>query len=136
MTTSTTPANKTGKICYVEIPATDIGRSAEFYERAFGWKTRRRGDGAIAFDDAVNGVSGTWVLGRPPSSEPGLMVYIMVASAARTVDAVVAAGGEIVQHVNPDEGEVVARFRDPAGNVLGIYQDRGLAEAEGEQPAG
>jgi predicted enzyme related to lactoylglutathione lyase len=65
------------------------------------------------------------------------MIYIMVASAARTVDAVVAAGGAIVQHVNPDEGVVVARFRDPAGNVLGIYEQEGLAEAEaeGEQPA-
>jgi predicted enzyme related to lactoylglutathione lyase len=137
MTTSTTPRDKTGKICYVEIPATDIGRSAEFYERAFGWKTRRRGDGEIAFDDAVGQVSGTWVLGRPPSSEPGLMIYIMVASAARTVEGVVAAGGAIVQHVNPDEGVVVARFRDPAGNVLGIYEQEGLAEAEreGEQPA-
>ena len=122
--------NRTGKICYVEIPATDISRSAEFYEQVFGWKTRERGDGAMAFDDTVE-VGGTWVLGRPPSSEPGLMIYIMVASAASAVDAVVAAGGEIVQPVNPDEGVVHARFRDPAGNVLGIYQDPGLAEAEG-----
>jgi uncharacterized protein len=121
--------NRTGKICYVEIPATDIRRSAEFYERAFGWTTRERGDGAMAFDDTIGGVSGTWVLGRPPSSEPGLMIYVMVASAASAVDALVAAGGEIVQAVNPDE-PVHARFRDPAGNVLGIYEQPGLAETE------
>jgi predicted enzyme related to lactoylglutathione lyase len=122
--------NRTGKICYVEIPATDIRRSAEFYERAFGWKTRAREDGELAFDDTIGEVSGTWVLGRPPSSEPGLMIYIMVASAASAVDALVAAGGEIVQPVNPDEHVVHARFRDPAGNVLGIYQEPGLAETE------
>src|SRR4030081_1025199 len=90
---------RTGKICYIEIPATDVQESANFYERAFGWQTRQRGDGSTAFDDTVNQVSGTWVLGRPPSAEPGLMVYVMVASAAAAMDAVVSAGGEIVQPV-------------------------------------
>lgn len=122
---------RTGKICYLELPATDIARSADFYERTFGWQVRRRGDGAVAFDDTVNAVSGTWVLGRPPASEPGLLVYIMVADAAAVVDAVAAAGCEIVRPIDPEEREVHAWFRDPAGNVLGIYQQPGLAETEG-----
>ena len=54
----------------------------------------------------------------------------MVASAAKTIEAIIAAGGEIVRPVNPDEREVYAHFRDPAGNVLGIYQQPGLAEIE------
>jgi predicted enzyme related to lactoylglutathione lyase len=54
----------------------------------------------------------------------------MVASAAAAMDAVVSAGGEIVQPVHPDDREVVATFRDPAGNVMGIYQQPGLAETE------
>jgi predicted enzyme related to lactoylglutathione lyase len=124
------PAYRTGKICYVEIPATDIRRSADFYERAFGWQTRQRGDGSTAFDDTVNQVSGTWVLGRAPAVEPGLMVYIMVASAAAAVDAVVAAGGEIVQPAHPGQREVVVLFRDPGGNLMGIYEQPGLAESE------
>ena len=45
------PTFANGKICYLEIPATDIARSAEFYNRAFGWQTRKRGDGSVA--DAV-----------------------------------------------------------------------------------
>jgi len=57
-------------------------------------------------------------------------VFIMVASAATTIEAIIAAGGEIVQPVNPDEGEIYALFRDPAGNILGIYQQPGLAEQE------
>lgn len=135
MTTPAPPTLRTGKICYIEIPATDIGRSAEFYERAFGWQIRQRGDGATAFDDTVNEVSGTWVLGRSPQAEPGLMVYIMVVNAAEAVEGIVAAGGEIVQRINPDEHEVLAFFRDPAGNVLGIYQQPGLAEADASQYA-
>ena len=119
----TTPTN--GKICYVEIPAIDVPRSVEFYRAVFGWHVRRRGDGQTAFDDSVGEVSGTWVTGRPPSSQPGLLLYIMVDSVPTTVDAVVKNGGEIVQPVGADAPEVTARFRDPAGNVIGLYQEPG-----------
>lgn len=119
------PKLANGKICYLEIPATDVARSAEFYTRVFGWKTRRRGDGALAFDDGVGEVSGTWVPGRPPSTGPGLLVYIMVDDVARTCEAVTAQGGEIVQPIGRDAPEITARFRDPAGNVLGLYQEPG-----------
>ena len=61
------PTLKNGKICYIEIPATDIARSADFYQRVFGWNIRQRGDGSSAFDDSVGEVSGSWRLGRPPS---------------------------------------------------------------------
>ena len=118
------PTLGNGKICYIEIPATDITRSADFYQRVFGWNIRRRGDGSTAFDDGVGEVSGAWVLGRPPASQPGLMIYIMVDSAEATVQAIVAAGGEIVQPIGGDAPEITARFRDPAGNVIGIYEQR------------
>jgi predicted enzyme related to lactoylglutathione lyase len=118
------PTLANGKICYIEIPATDIQRSAEFYAKVFGWKVRQRGDGSIAFDDAVEQVSGTWVLGRPSASTPGLLIYIMVDSVANTVDAVIANGGEIAQPIGGDAPEITARFRDPAGNVIGLYQER------------
>ncbi len=112
-----------GKICYVEIPAADVGRSSSFYEAVFGWNLRQRGDGATAFDDTTGEVSGTWVPGRPPAAEPGLMLYVMVDSVAATVDAVVAQGGEIVQPIGADAPEITARFRDPGGNVIGLYQE-------------
>jgi predicted enzyme related to lactoylglutathione lyase len=116
------PTLANGKICYVEIPATDIVRSAVFYETVFGWRLRERGDGATAFDDTTGEVSGTWVTGRPPSKEPGLLLYVMVDDAAATVEAVEAQGGEIVQPIGGDAPEITARFRDPGGNVVGIYQ--------------
>ena len=122
------PTLGSGKVCYLEIPATDARRSAAFYVAVFGWSTRRRGDGAVAFDDGVNQVSGAFVLNRPPMREAGLLVYIMVNNAAATADAVVEHGGEIVQPVTADAPEIIARFRDPAGNVLGIYQDRSAGE--------
>jgi uncharacterized protein len=52
------PKLTNGKICYLEMPATDIARSAEFYKGVFGWNVRKRGDGSAAFDDTTGEVSG------------------------------------------------------------------------------
>ena len=119
------PTRANGKICYVEIPATDVEASAAFYEAVFGWRLRKRGDGATAFDDTIGEVSGTWVTGRPPASDPGLLLYVMVDDAEATVEAIVAHGGELVQPIGGDAPEITARFRDPGGNVIGIYQEPG-----------
>jgi predicted enzyme related to lactoylglutathione lyase len=118
------PTLGNGKICYVEIPAADIARSADFYKRIFGWNIRQRGDGHTAFDDTTGEVSGSWVLGRPPSSKPGLLFYVMVDDVAAILDLIVASGGKIVQPIGADAPEIIARFTDPAGNVIGLYQER------------
>jgi uncharacterized protein len=116
------PTMANGKICYIEIPAIDINISASFYKAVFGWQTRQRGDGSTAFDDGVGEVSGTWVIGRRAATDPGLLIYIMVDSVANSVEAVIANGGKIVQPIGMDAPEITARFSDPAGNVLGLYQ--------------
>ncbi len=119
------PTMGNGKICYVEMPASSVERSAAFYTSVFGWKVRTRVDGSTAFDDGVGEVSGTWKTGRPPMRDVGLLIYIMVDSVADTIEKVVANGGEIVQPIGADAPEITARFRDPAGNILGLYQQRG-----------
>ena len=116
------PTLANGKICYIEIPAINVRRAAEFYEKVFGWGIRKRGDGAIAFDDTTGEVSGTWVTGRSPATSPGLLLYIMVDSVTATIDSVITHGGELVQPIGADAPEITARFRDPAGNVIGLYQ--------------
>lgn len=119
------PTLGNGKVCYIEMPAINVNESASFYNAVFGWQIRQRGDGSTAFDDSVGEVSGAWITGRPASKEPGLLIYIMVDSVAATVDAVIARGGKIVQPIGMDAPEVTARFSDPAGNVLGLYQEPG-----------
>jgi predicted enzyme related to lactoylglutathione lyase len=116
------PTLGNGKICYLEIPTSDIAQSAEFYQRVFGWATRRRGDGSLAFDDGVGEVSGSWVVGRPPQTGPGILIYIMVDNMNEILDKIVANGGAIVQPVGADAPEITARFRDTGGNVIGLYQ--------------
>jgi uncharacterized protein len=68
------PIYANGKIGYIEMPATDIARCAEFYGRVLGWNVRRRGDGSTAFDDSTGQVSGGWVLGRLPTERAGAVV--------------------------------------------------------------
>jgi Predicted enzyme related to lactoylglutathione lyase len=117
------PTLANGKICYVEFPAVDVTKSAEFYAKVFSWGIRKRGDGQTAFDDSVGQVSGTWVTGRKPAGEPGLLLYVMVDDVAATIDDVIAHGGKLVQPVGADAPEITARIKDPAGNTIGLYQE-------------
>jgi uncharacterized protein len=119
------PTLGNGKICYLELPSTDPQSSAAFYQAVFGWVSRRRDDGHLAFDDGVGEVSGSWVTGRAPAGEPGLMLYVMVDDMDAALKLVGAHGGEVVQPVGADAPEITARFRDPSGNILGIFQERG-----------
>ena len=115
-----------GKICYLEIPAADVEASARFYAEAFGWKIRTRGDGQRAFDDTTGAVSGSWVTGRPPSREPGIVAYVMVDRIEATSAKIAAAGGRLATPRTPigAGGEAYATFHDPAGNLLGLYEER------------
>jgi len=117
------PTSADGKICYIEMPARDVSRSASFYKNVFGWNIRQRGDGATAFDDTIGEVSGAFVLNRKPMTEVGLLVYIMVANIQDTIEKLVANGGTIIQPVGMDAPEITARFTDPGGNILGLYQE-------------
>jgi predicted enzyme related to lactoylglutathione lyase len=114
-----------GKICYLEIPATNVDASAAFYTKVFGWATRTRGDGHKAFDDATGNVGGTWVLGRTPSREPSVLVYVMVDDIEATLKRIVGGGGQIATPRAPagPGGGMFATFTDPVGNLLGLYQE-------------
>lgn len=119
------PTLGNGKICYLQIPTRDVATSAEFYKRVFEWKVRQRANGSIAFDDGVGEVSGEWVLNRTPDDKPGVLGHIMVHSVAKTLELVVANGGAVVNPIGVDPGEITAHFRDPMGNVFGLYQEPG-----------
>jgi predicted enzyme related to lactoylglutathione lyase len=118
------PTYGNGKICYLEIPATDIDASSRFYAEAFDWRLRKNNAGDVAFDDGVGEVSGMWVTGRPPLAEPGIVISIMVDDIPQTLERVVHNGGRVVRPFDPNARELIAWFADPAGNVMGLYQQR------------
>ena len=54
-----------------------------------------------------------------------MLVHIMVDSVAKTLELVLANGGEVVNPIGVDPGEITAHFRDTMGNVFGLYQEPG-----------
>lgn len=114
-----------GKICYVIMPSSDPARAARFYESVFGWTIRSHDDGTLAFDDGVGQVSGMWVTGKPPASDDGLEIHLMVDDLDTALRAVEAGGGSVdvsASEISPEER--YALFRDPDGNRLGLYEHR------------
>lgn len=110
-------------LCYLEIPAIMVRPSAAFYEKVFGWRIRQRDTDHPKFD--AGNISGTWMSGRDISRTPGLLPYIWVESIDATLEQITAEGGRIVEmpHLDAPDGEWIATFRDPAGNLIGLYQE-------------
>jgi hypothetical protein len=110
-----------GGISYLLIPSDDPQRSAAFYETVFGW--RLSGDPARpSFEDGSGHVIGHFVAGAAVAGEAGVRPYVFVESVDETLAKVVAQGGEVVEAPYPEGDLWVATFRDPAGNVVGAWQ--------------
>lgn len=113
-----------GKICYLEIPANRAEDSAQFYSEIFGWTTRQRGDGNLAFDDS-GGVSGTWVKESDRTPDERTRVYIMVDSIDDTLRRIESSGGKVITprtDIGSNMGAFAA-FLDPVGNEFGLYEE-------------
>jgi predicted enzyme related to lactoylglutathione lyase len=111
------------RLCYLQIPAVDAAKSVAFYEKVFGWNIRHRDTPHPSFDDATGNVSGAWFNGREIS---GLLPYIWVDNIDATLAQAAAHGGIVVESPHPDSpGSTswIATFRDPAGNLMGLYQE-------------
>jgi predicted enzyme related to lactoylglutathione lyase len=111
-----------GHVSYLEIPALDIARSASFYATVFGWNIRHKDNGQSTFDDGSGALIGRWVTDRGVSRDSGLLPYIFVDEIDVVVEQVVIQGGEITTPPYPEGNLWAAVFRDPAGNVLGVWQ--------------
>ena len=110
-----------GSITYMQIPASDVPASAEFYTHVFGWKVRSDPNHA-SFDDANGHLSGAIVGNRTSAGDVGVLPYIYVSGIDRVLERIVESGGEIVRPRYDEGGLWVATFRDPGGNVIGVWE--------------
>jgi predicted enzyme related to lactoylglutathione lyase len=117
------PTVNNGKICYLELPAKDVPQSVTFYQGIFGWSIRSRGDGVISFDDSTGQVSGMFVTTQAAAEHPGMIVSIMVDDIRATIQQIEAFGCLIEKPLGFHPTELIAHFRDPGGNLLGLYQE-------------
>ena len=107
-----------GQVSYLQIPAINVKRSAEFYARVFGWHVEHPHP---EFD--APGLIGQWVTDRPPTPNAGMLPWLHVDNMTDAMKLVRAHGGEVLEHPTPDGPErLLSTVRDPAGNVLGLVQ--------------
>jgi predicted enzyme related to lactoylglutathione lyase len=75
-----------------------------------------------SFEDGTGHVIGHFVADQPVAGEAGLRPYVYVEGLDETLEKVVAEGGEVVTQPYPEGDLRVATFRDPAGNVVGLWE--------------
>lgn len=114
-----TPVHHT--IDYVEIPAKAVAAAKDFYAAAFGWTFNDYGPDyagirTVDGDGEVGGLNGT---GEPGRGGPLVLLYSEDLDA--TVDAVRAAGGEVIAGPYAFPGGRRFHFLDPSGVELGVW---------------
>jgi uncharacterized glyoxalase superfamily protein PhnB len=125
------PGLAPGQLCYLQIPALDIGVSARFYERVFGWSVAPPEAGFEA-----PGLIGQWVTDRPVAPDAGPVGWIHVADVRRTLADAQGVGATLRDGPLPDGPRLLASFADPAGNLVGIVQHGDRAAPMADQGAG
>lgn len=108
------------RIDYLELPATDLARTKEFYGTAFGWSFVDYGPEYVAFEGA--GIDGGFTTLSPVSSE-GALVVLYADDLEDTQAAVEGAGGAIAEQIYDFPGGRRFHFVDPNGNVLAVWGD-------------
>jgi predicted enzyme related to lactoylglutathione lyase len=110
-------------ISYLRVPARDPQTSAAFYRAVFDWTV----DAARAepsFEDGSGHVIGHLVADAVVAGEAGVRPYVYVENVDDTLRRVSEHGGALVDPPYPEGNLRVATFRDPAGNVIGLWQRR------------
>lgn len=111
-----------GGVSYLRIPARDVAQSAEFYRAVFGWRLSGGPDDP-GFSDGTGHVIGHWRTDVPAAGEAGILPYVYVTSLDDTLRAAADHGAELVTPPYPEGNLSIARIRDPAGNVIGVWQN-------------
>jgi predicted enzyme related to lactoylglutathione lyase len=124
-----------GTPSWVELGTPDMEATIAFYGDLFGWEIPEQPNSvqlggyrrAKLRGKDVAGVSPLQQEGQPPVWS----TYVSVADAAATVEAVKAAGGQVIVEPLDVVGlGTMAVFSDPAGAVFGIWQPGTFAGAE------
>jgi len=108
-------------IDYVEIYVDDVPAAKAFYGTAFGWQFADYGEtyAGIQAPDGDGEVGGI-TLGDTRGASPLVLVISEDLEGSR--QAVTDAGGEVVEGPYDYPGGRRFHFRDPAGNLLGVFQ--------------
>jgi predicted enzyme related to lactoylglutathione lyase len=113
------------RVVHFEIPCNDPGKTMIFFEKVFGWKFQQFGTEAywvvITGDEKSPGINGGLMKKRDPNQP--VANSIDVNNIDQSIKDVESGGGTIVvpKMVIPTVGWL-AYFKDPDGNIHGLYQ--------------
>jgi predicted enzyme related to lactoylglutathione lyase len=132
------------KVTHFEIPSDDKGKSTNFYEAVFGWKIAEvpvnMGDGSDSYTTATTtetdpqtmaptepgSINGAIIARSDKIKSP--VVTITVDSIDARLDKVTETGGKVIEGKQDiEEMGSYAYVQDPAGNVIGLWQDAAKA---------
>jgi uncharacterized protein len=114
---SVNPLARHGGLSYLEIPALDGERSAAFYASVLGWKIDRRSDTDFRFSAGDDLLIGRWLIARAVSAD-GRVPFFYVDDIQHAISLC----ADVVEAIKPEGDILLARVRDPAGNLLGLWQ--------------
>lgn len=110
-------------VTWVDINGRDFKRLLDFYTGLFGWKlVQREGEGG-QYATVDNGGEGPTIGVGSFGADPHAMWYVEVADPSAKMDEVTANGGKTEMAVQDFGGIVIGMFRDPAGNLIGLWHD-------------
>ena len=112
----------TARLNYVELPVTDAGRSAAFFEAAFGWSLTGFGPSyaATTGGGAGDGSTDIGLQGDASEATAAPLAVIEVDDLDAALAAVEAAGGSIVRAPFDYPGGRRFHFREPGGCELAV----------------
>ena len=108
------------RIDYVELPATDLPATKNFYSSVFGWKFEDYGPEYTSFFDGRLG-GGFHTRGSAPAK--CLLLVIYAEDLPATEAQIRAAGGLIVKDTFSFPGGRRFHFTDPNGNELAVWSE-------------
>lgn len=111
----------TGQIDYVEFPATDLGKTKDFYTQVFGWKFEDYGPEYTSFMDGR--LAGGFYHATRPAAR-ALLVVIYAQDLEAFEAKVKSAGGSIVKPIFSFPGGRRFHFADPNENELAVWSDQ------------
>ena len=119
------------KVVLFEIPASDLSKAKDFYEKVFDWKIELwRDEGAMAYTTAVDkddnpiepgGINGGFY--KRKSTDDRASFGVQTDSIAETLQAIEKAGGKVISPKHSiGEWGFMADFADPEGNVITLWE--------------
>lgn len=109
-------------IAHVEIPATDLDQSKDFYKNVFGWEFKPFGNGYFLFNNHQGIMVGLRKVDKIFRGD-STVFHVNVTSIDQTLSKVKENGGAVKREKTtiPAMGWYALIF-DPDGNTIGLYQ--------------